>query len=206
MPFSRLLSLALAAALMLLSGVPAAQACACCSNTGQRLIEQVALDGGRLETIRTLRFAGDAYLYLGESDVDTTRGIATPSSQYALTAAWQGDRLVFALHDPLGHSGTLSLTRPRRLAIFEIDPRDGTDGGLGPLLYKEWTLSAPAEGSGVFGGGAGPGHTIRLILHGHGRGCTGAEDFTHWTLEVSGPKAGYLLFGALVNPFAEAKP
>jgi len=202
----RLPSLALAMALFASSGAHTARACACCSNAGQRLIERVALDGGRFDTVRKLRFAADAFLYLGESDADTVRGIATPSSQYALTAAWTGDRLAFVFRDPLGHSGTLALARPRQVAIFEIDPRDSRDDGLGPLLYKEWILSAPAEGSGVFGGGLGPGQTIRLILHGRGRGCTGPEDFTHWTLEVSGPKASYSLFGALAKPSAAANP
>jgi hypothetical protein len=196
---ARLPLLALATILLALTGAREASACACCSNAGQRLIEDVALDGGRLETIRQLGFARDAYLYLGESDVDTVQGIASPSSEYFLTAARQDDRLVFSLRDRLGHAGTLTLARPRKLGIFEIDPRDAPDAGLGPLLYKEWTLRAPAAGSGVFAAVA-RNHEIRLILHGRGRGCTGAQDFTHWTLQITGPTANFLLFGALTQP------
>jgi hypothetical protein len=198
MRLARLPLLALATTLLALSGARVASACACCSDAGQRRIEDVALDSGRLETIRALGFARDAYFYIGEGDVETVQGVATPSSEYFVSAAWRDDRLVFSFRDRLGHSGTLTLAQPRKLGIFEVDPHDSPDQGLGPLLYKEWTLRAPAAGSGVFAA-ADRTHEMRLILHGRGRNCSGPEDFTHWTLQVSGPTANFMLFGALTQ-------
>jgi hypothetical protein len=71
--------------------------------------------------------------------------------------------------------------------------------GQGPRLYKEWKLSAPAAGSGVFAPGIGPRQTLTLILQGGGNSCTSAIDFSHWTLVMQGPKANYTLFGNLVR-------
>ena len=59
------------------------------------------------------------------------------------------------------------------------------------MLYKEWKLTARAAGSGVFSAGLGPSQQLSLILHGRGNSCTNAEQFTHWTLEMQGPKANY---------------
>jgi hypothetical protein len=82
--------------------------------------------------------------------------------------------------------------------VFEVDPRNVPDKGRGLTLYKEWKLSAPAAGSGVFTPGTGPRQSLTLIIHGHGNSCTSAIDFTHWTLVMQGPKANYTLFGNLV--------
>ena len=82
-----------------------------------------------------------------------------------------------------------------------LDPRHGErEGGLGPALYKEWRLTAPAAGTGIFAPGVGRGQLVTLILQGHGNSCASAADFTHWTLVVSGPAAEYHLFGHLVQP------
>lgn len=85
------------------------------------------------------------------------------------------------------------------IALFEVDPRNGPDGGQGPALYKEWKLSAPSAASGVFAPGGGPRQILTLILQGHGNSCTDANDFSHWTLVMQGPKANYTLFGDLVT-------
>jgi len=98
-----------------------------------------------------------------------------------------------------GHSGTLSLTKPKAIAIFEVDPRNRPDQGRGPSLYKEWRLTTPATGTGIFRAGLGRRQSLSLILHGGGNDCTSAMDFTHWTLVMQGPKANYMLFGGLVT-------
>ena len=86
-----------------------------------------------------------------------------------------------------GRTGTLTLALPRTISIFEVDPRqEEKEGGLGPVLYKEWKLTAPAAGGGLFGGIVGKGQKLTLVLHGHGRGCTDASHFTAWTLLVHG--------------------
>ena len=194
----RRLSLILAVAAAVALGAPReALACACCSNQGQRNVNVEALDQGKRALLEELRFADDAKLFLGEADPDSVEGIANPSSAYALEAAWEGNRLVFALKDEHGNDGTLALELPNKISVFEVDPRDAPDQGTGPALYKEWKLSGRAGGSGVFAPGAAAGHTLTLIVQGRGNSCTSASDFAYWTLVMQGPKANYSMFGDL---------
>ena len=176
-----------------------ALACACCTNEGQRHVAAVALDSGKREEIESLRFGHEATLFTGEGDVDGIEGIATPADSYRLAAKWQADRLVLSFADAKGRIGTLSLKRPDTVSVFEVDPRDRLDKGQGPRLYKEWKLSAPAVGSGIFQPGIAPRQILTLILQGSGNSCTSAIDFSHWTLVMQGPKANYTLFGDLVT-------
>ena len=176
-----------------------ALACACCTNEGQRNVATVALDSGKREEIERLRFGDKAAVFTGEGDVDSIKGIATPSSTYKLSAKWLEDRLVLSFRDAAGHTGTLSLVRPGTMSVFEVDPRDRPDRGHGPTLYKEWKLSAPAAGSGVFQSGIAPRQILTLIFQGGGNSYTSSIDFTHWTLVMQGPKANYTLFGDLVT-------
>lgn len=185
------------AAIVALAAPRFAHACACCTNPGQRNVNIDALDQGKRALLEELRFADAAKLYLGEADPDSVAGIANPSAAYALKAAWEGNRLVFALKDEQGHDGTLALELPNKISVFEVDPRDASDQGTGPSLYKEWKLSAKAEASGAFAPGAAAGHTLTLIVQGSGNSCTGASDFGYWTLVMQGPKANYSLFGDL---------
>jgi hypothetical protein len=178
-----------------------AQACACCSNTGQRNVGVYRLDGFRRSEIDQVRFAPVAHLFTGEADADAIKGISTPSLRYDLRVTQQVDRWIFSFRDAQGRSGTLTLAIPKSMAVLEVDPRRGEpEGGLGPTLYKEWKLTAPAAGSGVFAPGAGKGQVVTLVLQGHGNSCASATDFTHWTLVVSGPAAQYHLYGDLVQP------
>lgn len=187
------------AIVILLSATPPALACACCSHQGQRNVATVALDSGKRQEIESLRFAGKATLFAGEGDAAEIEGIETPSGSYELTAKWLDDRLVLSFRDKLGRTGILSMTRPKTMAVFEVDPRDRPDRGQGPALYKEWKLSAPAAGSGIFRAGIAPRQLLTLILQGGGNSCTSAGDFSHWTLVMQGPRANYTLFGDLVT-------
>lgn len=190
---------AIAFALMTLAYMPSALACACCTHQGQRNVATVTFDSGKQQEIESLRFADKATLFNDESDAGGIEGIATPSGSYSITAKWQGARLVLSFRDNLGHTGTLSLARPDTISIFEVDPRDRPDRGQGPTLYKEWKLSAPAAGSGVFRPGIAPRQILTLILQGGGNSCTSAIDFSHWTLVMQGPKGNYTFFGDLVT-------
>jgi hypothetical protein len=177
----------------------AAQACACCTNPGQRTVDVVKLDAGLREQLMQMRFADTAQPFVGEADTADIKGITPPSERYALNAQWQNDRLTFTFRDEAGRSGTLVLQRPPSIAIFEVDPRlDSREGGNGPALYKEWKLTAKAAGSGVFSAGLGPSQLLTLIVQGTGNSCTSAADFKHWTLLMQGPKANYSLFGDLM--------
>ncbi len=193
-----------AAALVLLVAPGEGLACACCTNPGQRYVEVEKLDSGRLEEIESLRFGKEARLYVGEGGVETITGIQNPVERYDLKVRWDKthpDRtqIVFSLDNPDGRSGTLWLALPQKISIFEVDPRDSPDQGAGPVLYKEWKLTGEATGTGAFSGTNSPKQVLTLILQGRGNSCTGAQDFTHWTLVTEGPKGIYSLFGDLVK-------
>jgi hypothetical protein len=196
---TRLFATAASAALLALSVWSDALACACCTNPGQRNVGTRPLDAEKRAQLEQLRFADMAQLFVGEADPTDVKGITTPSARYKLGAAWDKDRLVFAFRDDAGRSGTLALQRPGTISVFEVDPRDQPDSGLGPALYKEWTLTSRAAGSGVFSAGLGPNQQLSLVMQGHGNSCTTIDHFTHWTLLMQGPKASYSLFGDLVS-------
>lgn len=191
------------AALVMLAAPDGAWACACCTNPGQRYVDVEALDSGRLEEIERVRFGKEARLYLGAAGVEAVTGIQDPVERYDLGVNWNKTHagktnLSFTLDNPGGRSGTLSLRLPRKISIFEVDPRDSPDRGTGPLLYKEWKLTGEVAGTGAFSAINGAKQALTLILQGRGNSCTSAVDFTHWTLVMEGPKARYSLFGELV--------
>jgi hypothetical protein len=182
-------------------GIEIAQACACCANDGQRYVEVMQLDSERRADVTSVRFAKEAKLYVGEAGPEIIQGIVKPSETYALDMQWEDGRAVFALRDEADHEGTLTLTIPDKITIFEVDPRDGnTSPGGGPLLYKEWKLTGAVTGAGVFNTGTARGQLLTLILQGRGNSCTSASDFSHWTLVMQGEKGNYTLFGALKEP------
>jgi hypothetical protein len=174
-----------------------AMACACCSNEGQRHVATVDLDSAHLEAIDQLRFGATATLFTGEGDADAVAGIAPSTGHYTLTVTRSNDGFIFNFTDDATHRGTLTLAVPRKIKLFEVDPRDRPDQGQGPRLYKEWTLSSSANGGGIFRKGIGRRQTLTLVLQGHGNGCTSVADFTHWSLVMAGQKTNYTLFGDL---------
>jgi hypothetical protein len=175
-----------------------AEACACCTNPGQRTVQSVRFDTTHRAQFQDLKFAPGAELYLGEGDPEQVKGVAQPSAHYTLGVTVRPEGLSFAFSDKAGRSGTLSLAYPETLSRFEVDPREGKpDSGLGPTLYKEWKLTAKAVGTGIFAPGTGRNQRITFILQGRGNSCTDVTHFTAWTLVVHGPAAEFSLFGAL---------
>jgi hypothetical protein len=175
----------------------AAQACACCSQTAWRRVEVEKLAPHHFGEINQLRFAKTAQLMLGEADDDGIKGLTDPDEDYDLTVVRAKDRWTFSFRDKKGRAGTLSLMLPKTISVFEVDPRHGKDEGQGPVLYKEWKLTANAAGNGLFRASVGTNQKITLVLHGRGNACTSAEQFTHWTLLVHGPVDTYTMYGAL---------
>lgn len=177
-----------------------ASACACCTNPGQRYVENTKLDTYRRSVIDEVRFTKEATLFTDERDFTDLKGIASPSAKpYAFSVAKQKDRLVFSFRDEKRNDGALTLAVPDAVAVFEVDSRDAEfkNRELGPALYKEWRLTTPFAGTGIFKAGNGGYQRITLILQGRGRGCTEASHFTHWTISVHGPLGNYLFYGEL---------
>lgn len=200
MQMSRCLALPLALVASVVAGVQEVAACACCTNEGQRQVGVRTFDSGKREEIGRLRFSADAELFSGEGDPADVKGIVKSSGKYELHVSQEANRWVFDFRDKAGGSGTLTLSLPASVSIFEVDPRLGErPGGHGPILYKEWTLTSAAAGTGIFAPGMGAGQRLTLVLQGHGNSCTSGDMLSHWTLAVSGPKASYHLFGEFLQ-------
>lgn len=175
--------------------VDVVHACACCSNRASRYVAIEKLSEPRLGEIERMVFAEEAFL---AEDPDPPTDIQDLGPKLQLAVARTRQELTFSFRDQSGRASALKLAIPATISIFEVDPRGGTeDQGLGPLLYKEWQLTANASGTGVFRTLAGSGQSLTLILHGSGRGCTDALHFTDWTLIIRGPAGRLTLYGAL---------
>ncbi|MCE9522279.1 MAG: hypothetical protein K8S25_07590, partial [Alphaproteobacteria bacterium] len=124
-----------------------AQACACCSEIGQRLEQNGAMDAYERGELGNVRFAAVARLFSDPGFPDSVEGVASPSDQdYRLVVRRQGNGMVFELADVQGRAGRISFPLPKKLTRFEVDPRDAAaePGGNGPVLYKEWRLDGVA--------------------------------------------------------------
>ena len=198
----RTLSGVVAALLAFWSTTGPADACACCSNRGARYVAVEPIGEQRLREIEQMTFDAVAALATGEADApDAFKEFGT---KFVLEVDRIDSQIVFSFRGEGGNIAALTLPLPDTISIFEVDPRSGVpDEGLGPLLYKEWQLTVDAEGrgTGVFRSVTGPGQTLSLILHGRGRGCTEAGDFTDWTLLLDGPSGRLTLYGALTSAF-----
>jgi hypothetical protein len=190
-------------ALSLLVQAGHARACACCAEPGQRIEATAPLSSYERGELERLRFAKAAKLYVTAAGFDAVSGVSDPSERYEVGHTRQGGVWTFTFKNPKGNAGALSFTLPTNIEAFFVDPHDGNPSvPTDPLLYKEWRLAAPLTATGIFKPGAAGAPTVRLILHGRGNACTSAEQFSAWTLEVSGPRAHYTLFGALAAPAA----
>ncbi len=176
----------------------AALACACCSNRAARIVGVEALNGFRLHEIERMNFAREALVADGAGDHPVDLQELGTTLQLAVTRAKA--QMVFTFRGQSGRTTSLTLAMPQTLSIFEVDPLDGKDEGLGPVLYKEWQLTGNATATGVFQALIGKNRQVSLILHGRGRGCTEAADFTHWTLLMGAPPDRVTLHGALASP------
>jgi hypothetical protein len=193
---------------MLLSWPARTYACACCADWGERMEIKDKLDESVLQYINSLRFSGIANLYVTDASSDTLYGIASPADglneKYRATLTCEPHRWTLVFKDEKGGRGTLVLSMPNTATFFAIDPRDGRPGGGGgPLLYKETRLEGRVRGNGIFKQGMTAGTKFHLVLQGRGNRCPAVEDFKHWNLRVSGPKASYTFYGAFARPAAQ---
>jgi hypothetical protein len=174
-----------------------ALACACCSNRAARYVGVETLSGFRLDEIERMAFAAEAFLADGADDHPA--GIRELGTTLKLAVTQAKSQIVFSFRGDADRAASLTLAIPETISIFEVDPRDGKDEGLGPVLYKEWQLTGDATATGALQPLLEKSRTVSLILHGRGRGCTEAADFTAWTLVMGGPSGGLTLYGALAS-------
>jgi hypothetical protein len=199
---AREILLAAAAALVVSIACPgAALACACCSNEGQRYVETVPLDDFATALLDEVRFAPAAHLYTGEADVESIEGLGAKSTEFQLAVTKSDKSWIFDFSAESG-GGQLALPWPGRVTRFEVDPREPQQSapGTGPVLYKEWRLTATPRGTGIFARVTGGGQTATLILQGRGNSCTDATQFHAWTLVLPGPERTVTFYGAVARP------
>jgi len=157
-----------------------------------------------------MRYAPVANLYETEAGSDLIKGLGSinkelETSDYVMPmnfdlrkASFASDTWNFVLRSPKGAAGSLTLPLPPRMVEFKVDIHDGSDKGLGPLLYKEFRFEGRvASATGFTKGGIVRGTTYSLVFQGRGNGCNDVSDFTHWRLAVEGPQASYAFFGKL---------
>ena len=187
---------AMASALVALwSSTDPALACACCSNRGARYVALEKLDDFRRVQIEQMAFAEEAFLAEGAAD-----NVQDLGTRLDLLVTHTGKEMVFAFHDQADRRTILTLAIPDTISIFEVDPfGDEKDEGLGPLLYKEWQLTADAHATGALRRLVESGPKVTLIFHGRGRGCTEATHFTDWSLQIRGQAGKLTLYGALTS-------
>lgn len=188
-------------ALLLWPAARVANACACCSEPGVWYERTDPLSEYETSEIDRLRFEAVAKTYMTDAGEDMVEGVSNPAEEYTFSLTKRQRRWALNFKDKAGRTGTLSFTLPASIVQFAADIQDGQESaGGGPLLYKEWRLTGPVTGTGVFKKGSTPQTKFRLVLQGRGNSCTSAEMFDNWKLQVFGPRASYQFYGKFKEP------
>lgn len=175
-----------------------ALACACCAERGTYLINTKRPTKYELDELKRIRFA-TANLYVTAAGEEVIEGISPISETYSLVGSLAGNLWKFDIRDQAAKSGTLNLSKPVSMTAFAADIHDRATGEVN--LYKEWRFKyRVASGTGIFKTGIAPATEYFLVLQGRGNGCTSAEDFKNWRLEINGKRASYAFYGDLNTP------
>jgi hypothetical protein len=177
----------------------AALACACCTERAGRYVAVEPLSAYRRDKIEQMTFAEEAFVAQGAADHPINLQDFGPTLQLEVRQA--RTEIVFAFQGDGGRTSDVTLAIPDAISIFEVDPRGGEpDAGLGPAFYKEWELTGTAKATGVLRPLVeNRDQRVTLIVHGRGRACTEASEFTDWTLVIHGPAGKLTLYGALTS-------
>jgi hypothetical protein len=185
-------------------------ACACCAEPGMYFLRTQKPSSYELGLIKDFDFDRKANLYLTEADFDIIKGLddirdesSTQQSidsggAFDLVSSFTGKLWRFEIRSTGGKKGVLTLPITAQMVTFKVDIHDEEDRPNGPMLYKEFRFKGSISGgTGIFRSSMVRPTTYFLVFQGRGNGCDNAEDFTHWRLEISGPKAEYAFYGKL---------
>ena len=182
-------------------------ACACCAEPGTYSRYTAKPDKFVIDLVKEFKFAEKSELFMTEAGFDTIEGIdpirkedeAVPGIlDFISTAVFNGRAWQLTLRSPKGLSAKYSLPVPLKYTEFRVDIHDQEDRPNGPWLYKEIIFEGTvASATGFAKAGAVRGTKYSLVFQGRGVGCNEVEDFTHWRLDIDGPKAGYAFYGKL---------
>lgn len=188
-----------------------ALSCACCAEPGTYSISTMKPGSYQLELLHEMQFLQTANLYMTEADFAVIRGLdvikkefesadTAASREFDLAASFSDTSKIWRFHFTSSgrKTGSFKLPMPAQMLSFKADIHDGDVGGTGPLLYKEWRFKGTVPGGlGFLAPGIVKKTTYFLVFQGRGNNCDDVSDFTHWRLEISGPRAEYAYYGVL---------
>jgi len=164
-------------------------ACACCADRADRLSEQMerqAYDDGEFARLRSI---GPAWVHTTACGFDCVKGLEVGRHTYDLNLTIREG--VLYLENAIG---VISLPLTGEFDHFAVDTDPFADG-VDARLYREFRFAGEIEGSGMFS--QTDGAKARLVLVGEGNSCWSAGDLRHWSLDLTGEKVDFRLFGQL---------
>jgi hypothetical protein len=185
---------------------PVTPFCACCADAGEWSLETRTIDDYQMKELNRLTLDGVADFYTTDAWPDGVSGVAAPDGYqdgYFVISIVREQRDWKLFFKTLkGEKGALILTIPGTATFFNADTRQGPrpERSIREGLYKEIRLEGHVRGTGIFAKGIAPKTKYRLVLQGSGGGCLNVEDFYRWNLRVSGPQAGYTIYGFFAKP------
>lgn len=151
----------------------------------------------------TLNGVADFYQTDAENDIS---GVSAPDGfeygYFVISIVREPPNWKFFFKTLKDEKGALILTLPGMATFFNADIEQGPrpERAITAGLYKEIRLEGEVRGTGIFAKGIAPKTKYRLVLQGGGNWCLNAEDFYRWNLRVSGPRAGYTIYGYFAKP------
>jgi hypothetical protein len=193
--------------------------CACCAEPGAYYTHTSKPDDYYLNVVNEFKYSKAANIFMTEAGYDTMAGLEAFQKEdeangymmppeIGLTSASLEKKIFrFEFRSPKGLVGSLAMPLPLRMSEFKVDIHDNEDKGLGPLLYKEFRFNGSVSSAAGFLRSSGlRGTKYFLVFQGRGRGCNEVSDFTHWRLDITGPKADYAFYGKLDSGQAISSP
>ena len=192
--------------------------CACCSERGTYALGSGKLTSYEMEILKQIKFHDRASLFMTEAGFDTITGLSSiendffesgdnSDGDFDLSNLFANRVWTFTFKTSKGKMGSLRLPMPTQVTTFRADIHDGSDKGLGPLLYKEFRFKGTvATGTGFLSNSLKAPATYFLVFQGRGLGCDEVSDFRAWNLEITGKKASYQFYGKLSSGNVDEKP
>lgn len=175
--------------------------CACCADPGAWDLATRTIEDYEMEELNRLKLDGVANFYSTDAWPYNVSGVNAPDGNKAgyfviSIVREQRDWKLF-FRTLKGEKGALILTMPGKATFFDADITHGPrpERKSTTCLYKEVRLAGQVRGTGIFARGITPKTEYRLVLQGAGNQCLNARDLYRWNLRVSGPRAGYTIFG-----------
>lgn len=189
-----------------------AMACACCAEPGTYFLSTYKPRGFELDLIKEIRFEKRAKLYMTEAGFELVKGLdeirkeseieasVQTYDEFDLVNGFNGKNWRFEMRSAGGKKGLLTLPLPGTMVNYKVDIHDVEDRPNGPLLYKEYRFKGNVStATGIFRSGASRGTTYFLVFQGRGVGCDEVSNYTHWRLEIEGPRSSYAFYGKLAS-------